>query len=402
MDKTISITIAGVIVHVEERAFKELEAWLSSVRRHFGQYDDSEEILQDIENRIAEILSERTDNRKRAVTSEDVREVVEQIGTIEDFEHFEDDPAPEAKPNPTVPKRLYRDPDNSVLGGVAAGVAAYMGVDVTLARILFVIFTLIWGASLLLYVVLWLIMPIADTAAKKLEMKGEPLTLARLEQRIKETMPPGHEVSSTLGRLLHRIANVLRDAGEAIVSFLQKSGPILMTLIGWLLMIAGGVLVILVVTLYLIGITDSTVAIFDVSLSQMASGLFMHYVLLTSVFLLLVIPAILIVMAGSTLSAFNTKRFIPSPVVLLSIWVIALIIASIVGLRELPAYQENLHHHFSETSQTVRELPPSLRNDRFATPPRMAGSGNLPSETCRFIPCGNPLLIVSSLKRSNL
>lgn len=354
MDKTISITIAGLILHVEENAFRNLEAWLSSVRNHFGQYDDSEEILRDIENRTAEILSERTDNRNRAVTIEDVREVIEQIGTTEDFESFEGDSSSNTQSASTVPKRLYRDPDNSVLGGVAAGVAAYMGIDVTLARILFVIFTLIWGASLLLYIILWLIMPVADTAAKKLEMKGEPLTLARLEERIKETMPPGSEMSSTLGRFLHRMANVLRDAGEAVVSFLQKSGPILMTLAGWLLMIAGGALVILVLTLYLIGITDSTVAMFGVPLSQMASGLFMHFVLLSTVFLLLVIPAILIVMAGSALAGFEPGRFIPSPVVLLSIWVIALIIASIVGLRELPIYQENLHHHFSETSQIIQ------------------------------------------------
>lgn len=357
MDKTISITIAGLILHVEEKAFRELEVWLASVRRHFGQYDDSEEILQDIENRTAEILSERTDNRSRAVTTDDVKEVIGQIGTIEDFEDFDSGPIPGSTSESTVPKRLYRDPDNSILGGVAAGVAAYMGIDVTLARILFVIFTLIWGASLLLYIVLWLVMPVADTAAKKLEMKGEPLTLARLEERIKETMPPGHEVSSTLGRFLLRVANVLRDMGEAMVSFLQKSGPILMTLIGWLLMIAGGVLVILLLTLFLIGITDSTVAMFGVPLSQMASGLFMHYVLLSSVFLLLVIPAILIVMAGSALAGYDTGRFIPSPVVLLSVWVIALIIASIVGLRELPAYQENFKTYSSETTQTVRELP---------------------------------------------
>ncbi|MGM0506340.1 MAG: PspC domain-containing protein, partial [Bacteroidota bacterium] len=342
MDKTISITIAGLILHVEESAYRELEIWLSSVRSHFGQYDDSDEILRDIENRLAELLSELTGNRKRAVTTDDVRDVISQIGTTEDFEEFDGETESDVPRNRPVKKRLYRDPDNSLLGGVASGLAAYLGIDITLARVLFVFFTLIWGTSLLLYIVLWIAMPVADTTAKKLEMKGEPLTLARMEARIKETLPPGSEMSTRLGRFFERFFSVLREAGEAVIKFLRSAGPLLLLVTGWVLIIIGSVDVIFGTTLYLIGLTDSTTAMFEVSLLEMASSPWIHYILLTLGWLLVVIPGLLVAMAGRALAGFKPARYAPSPVVLLSIWVIALMIAIIVGLREIPVYEENI------------------------------------------------------------
>lgn len=365
MDKTISITISGLILHVEESAYQELESWLSSVRSHFGQYDDSDEILRDIENRLAELLSELTGNRKRAVTTDDVREVISQIGTTQDFETLGDEFEPRIQTGTTVQKRLYRDPDNSMLGGVASGLAAYLGLDVTLVRVLFVFFTLIWGTSLLLYLLLWLVMPVADTTAKKLEMKGEPLTLARMEARIKETIPPGHEVSSAVGQFFHRLMDVLREVGEATIMFLQKAGPTILAIVGWLLIIIGAVDLIFGTTLYLIGLTDSTMTMLEVSLLEMASSPWIHYILLTLGWLLVVIPGVLVVMAGRAVAGFKPARFAPSAVVLLSIWVISLMIAIIVGLREIPVYEKNIDATRSGVVQL--QAPESATIDPFAS-----------------------------------
>lgn len=339
MDKTISITIAGLIFHMEAGAYARLDSYLAAVRRHFGIYDGSEEILQDIENRIAEIFTARTENSRRAVTGTDVDEVIGQIGTIEDFEDFDGDAGPKTSARSATQKRLYRDPDNSLLGGVAAGVAAYTGIEITITRILFIIFTLIWGASILVYLVLWLLMPVADTPAKKLEMKGEPLTLSGLEKKIKSKMPPGEEVTSSIGRFMHRIAGFFRVVGEAIVAFLRKSGPHLITIGGVILMAAGGLTALLLTALLiamLTGPSETWMAFFP---APFVSSTFNFYLMLFSIWLLNVIPALLIALAG--LALFRPKEKsgrAAAALVMLSIWVIAILVSVVVIVRDMPAY----------------------------------------------------------------
>lgn len=362
MEKTISITIAGLIFHIESSAYERLDSWLSAVRRHFRRYDDSNEILRDIETRVAEILTQRTDGGKRAVTLEGVDEVIAQIGTIEDFQDFEEGPADTAgstfegtvADEATVRKRLYRDPDNSVLGGVAAGVAAYFGIDIVLTRILFIVFALIWGFSIVIYIILWIAMPVADTPAKKLEMKGKPVTLSGLEEKIRTSMPPRDEVKSAFGRFMYKIADVLREIGEATVDLVKRAGPVLLSVIGAILVIGGAIAALSLTILFILMLTGTANVWFGVSPAQFATSPFSHYALVVSTFLLVVIPAILILMAGIALirgQGRRKQRNSTIPVVMLSIWVIALLVTSILGVREIPAYQQNYQSYISELDE---------------------------------------------------
>ncbi|MEX2404261.1 MAG: PspC domain-containing protein [Balneolales bacterium] len=346
MDKTISITIAGLIFHVEEAAYSQLESYLSSVRKHFSVYDDSEEIIRDIENRIAEIFTQRTDYSKKAVATADVGEVIRQIGTIEDFEHFEGVAKEASKESEegssTASKRLFRDPDNSILGGVAAGVSAYLGIDVTIIRLLFILFAIAWGVSILIYLVLWVVMPSAKTTAQKLQMKGEPITLASLEEKIKAKVPPKQEISSAAGRLLYLFAGLLRDLGEGIILFIRKALPVMLNLIGIALIVIGGLVAVLLTVLFIVILTSAPNAWPGLTFSQFASGPVNHYLLLTSSYLLIVIPVLLILMAGLALLGSKKRiRSAPAAVVMLSVWVFALLMAGIIGLREMSAYQGN-------------------------------------------------------------
>ncbi|MEL6537635.1 MAG: PspC domain-containing protein, partial [Bacteroidota bacterium] len=269
MKKNISINISGIIFHIEEDGFERLDGYLKSIKRYFSAFDESEEIILDIENRVAEIFLAKLNDGKQVITAEDVDALIRTMGNVSDFQAVEDG-EPEGAPDepemaeegaegtredkklyrdrsrqiiggvaagiahylrvdplwirlvflimmadlavtrafaPVVfiaylvlwailpgrfdlqedkrVKKIYRDPDGQVLGGVASGIANYFGVSVVSIRILFVLFILLGGAGFFVYIVLWIIVPPAKTVTEKLEMKGEPVTLENIENNIK-------------------------------------------------------------------------------------------------------------------------------------------------------------------------------------------------------------------------
>ena len=146
MKKTLTINISGIIFHIDEDAYDKLNAYLDTLKRHFTKTQGKEEIISDIEGRIAELLQERISDAKQVVTIDDVSEVISLMGEPWEFEtEAEEEKEASASPEDIKgPKRLYRDPDRKVIGGVAAGVAAYLNVDVLWVRLAFVLFTIIW------------------------------------------------------------------------------------------------------------------------------------------------------------------------------------------------------------------------------------------------------------------
>lgn len=352
MNKTISITIARLIFHVEEPAYGRIDSYLSSVKRHFSAYEDSEEIIRDIETRIAEEFLKRTDQGKKVITSSDVDEVIKQIGTVEDFEHFEGEP--KKTPASTASRRLYRDRDNSILGGVAAGIAAYFGVDVTLVRVLFVVFALAWGTSILIYLILWLVMPEAKTTAQKLQMSGEPLTLAGLEEKIKSKVPPQEEVRSGVGKFARSLASITRQVGEGLLTFIKAIGPVLIAIVGICLVI-GSVLAIAFTTVVFVSLVTGTHAVYlDFPLAQFVGGSPGYSILLAAVYALVLIPIVFVMLAGLALARMKKPVSTPAAVILLGTWVVALVIAGIVGLQEGPAYKVKYDEYIANLEQNEK------------------------------------------------
>ena len=195
MKKTFTINISGSIFHIDEDAFEKLQRYLQMLNRHFGPAPEGQEILQDIEARIAELLIERTGNKVEVVTDEMVDEVIARMGRAEDFLEAEDDQT-SATPgvdgasltgDQPVRRRLYRDGDNRVLGGVCSGLGAYFNIDMVTLRVIFVIAIILGlGTSLLLYIILWIVVPKAKTTAQRLEMRGKEATISNIEKSIKE------------------------------------------------------------------------------------------------------------------------------------------------------------------------------------------------------------------------
>src|SRR5690606_32931459 len=131
MNKTIIININGIVFHIEEDAYEVLQNYMTAVKRHFGYSPDSNEIVGDIENRIAEMFGERITPQKAVITMLDVNEVTTQMGHISDFEEFEEQ-GEEAQYEDTYyteKKGLFRDPDDKVIGGVCSGLAHYFDIE---------------------------------------------------------------------------------------------------------------------------------------------------------------------------------------------------------------------------------------------------------------------------------
>ncbi|MBS4013449.1 MAG: PspC domain-containing protein [Bacteroidetes bacterium] len=194
MKKTVTANISGLIFHIDEDAFEKLNKYLESLRKHFSNEEGGDEILSDIESRIAEMFQEKTASRKEVVSLNDVDDIISQLGQpgqIDgDEKESKDKSKTEEKSEPKYERReerrFYRDPDNKYIAGVASGLAAYFNIDPTWVRIAFVVFTFFYGFGPLAYLIMWIVVPRAETTAEKLSMKGERVNISNIEKSIKE------------------------------------------------------------------------------------------------------------------------------------------------------------------------------------------------------------------------
>lgn len=182
MKKNISINIGGIIFHIEEDGYERLQSYLSEINSYFKKYDDSTEIINDLEGRIAEIFSSKLDKSKEIITAEDVDDLIKVMGTVSDFEVIEDDSesfegASQSQESGSK-KKLYRDTKRKIIGGVCSGIAHYYGVDTLWARIIFLVmffgFLVIppaSGLALVLYIAFWIALPGNDQIEEDKKVK---------------------------------------------------------------------------------------------------------------------------------------------------------------------------------------------------------------------------------------
>ena len=190
MNKTVSINISGIIFHIDEEAFEKLQAYLRKIHIRFSKIEEGQEIIADIEARIAELFTQRLEGRKEVVSQQDVDEIIEIMGEPDEFDDSDPEKEEAADPKKTkrqwkMGRRLYRDGDQRVLGGVASGIAAYFDIDPVIVRIIFLIGFVV-PFLLFAYVILWIAVPEAKTTAQKLEMKGERVNISNIEKTINE------------------------------------------------------------------------------------------------------------------------------------------------------------------------------------------------------------------------
>ncbi|HSL86098.1 MAG TPA: PspC domain-containing protein [Bacteroidales bacterium] len=185
MKLTININLGGYSFNIDEDAYSELKRYIRSLELHFAEEESSAEILSDIESRMAELFRARLTGYKQVITIEDVREVCSVLGTPEDISDSEKTTYGERFASPGY-HRMYRDPDNRIIGGVCAGMGAYWRIEPWIIRIIFVILAMMGGLGILVYLILYIVLPEARTTAQKIEMKGDPVNIHNIRESVKK------------------------------------------------------------------------------------------------------------------------------------------------------------------------------------------------------------------------
>src|SRR5450759_3346103 len=210
MDKTININITGILFQIDDEAFRILRDYLQEINNRFKNVQGGHETIEDIETRIAEIFQSQN-GLAGTVSKENVEAMISIIGKPEDFDHSDvvtDPPVYSSKK-----KRMYRNPDDSIISGVCGGIGAYLNNDPVLFRILFVLFAMFFGVGFFVYIALWIALPSAHTDAQKREMYGDAYHSARSQNRqpdgISDTSAPlynqGYYKTSKVGNAFNEI-----------------------------------------------------------------------------------------------------------------------------------------------------------------------------------------------------
>lgn len=238
MNEIKKCSISGIAFHFEPDAYEELEKYLAELRSQYGANPDGEEIIADIEARIAELILSTQDNA-RTVGLPLVRNIIAQLGSVAEIEQesssSEEQPRSEQRPEPRIPRRLYRSAEGAKLGGVCAGLGNYFDIDPVWVRLIFVLpilctlfFTGAWvpywlsssfanlfGVFTLGYVVMWFAVPTARSARQKLEMRGEKITPESISRKTSEAR---HDVD---GRPKAVVADTVSVLGQFLMILLK-------------------------------------------------------------------------------------------------------------------------------------------------------------------------------------
>lgn len=366
MKKAIKINISGVIFHIDEDAYENLRSYLDNVSDYFEKREGGKEVVQDIEARIAELLQDRVKDHKQVIIVADVDEVVAVMGDPAEFAEeaeVEEEARTSAEKPPRRNRRLYRDPDNSVLGGVCGGLGSYLGIDPVILRIIFIILLIVGhGVWALVYIVLWIAIPKAITIAQKLEMKGENVNISNIEKKVREEyegvksnfkkMKDGDTYRRSTGAI-NEIFSVL---GKIILVVLK----ILLILLGVTFIFAGFALLMAFLGAFffksaIFPITSIEGIVFPFStILQTVTEPIPAFILLLSIFLTVTIPLVALIYGGIKLIFNFRAKDRGIGVAALLIWIISLVMLLTFGAMEVRKYSS---YSTLSDSYLFEELP---------------------------------------------
>jgi phage shock protein PspC (stress-responsive transcriptional regulator) len=345
MNKTVTINISGIIFHIEEDAFDKLSKYLSTIKGYFSKTDGGNEIMSDIEARIAEMLQGKTSAIKQVVLMADVDSVIETMGKPEEFVEGATDNSHEGEDTeytttePTK-RRLFRDPDHKAVGGVCSGIAAYFDVDMIWIRLAMFLLIFFGGLSLWIYIILWIVIPEAKTTADKLAMKGEKIDINNISKTVKEEAQQfkkrmdkyGNEIKNSGQNFSDNSQNFFDKLGNFIKEFLIIFTKFFARIIGLILLIFG--------VMFMLGLISSvfgfSIVGANTELNDWINLFFMersHYVLgLIGIILFFGIPFIMMIYGGVKLlfKIHYSNRWLNISAGL--IWLVGLITVLFVGI----------------------------------------------------------------------
>jgi len=344
MKKTVRVSLSGFSYNLEEDAYRLLDHYLEEIRVRLGSNADAEETLRDIEERISELLTARMGQRE-TVPAGMVQDIINQIGMPEEVTGNAEYSKDQWETQPPK-KRLYRDTENPVIAGVCSGVAAFFGVDPIVIRIIFIALMFARGFGLLLYIILWIVVPRALTPKQKLEMRGQPVTLSNMGKNISEEMSSvKSSVSQKVPRnFFERLGKFLGQVGFWLLKFIMVLVKVVAIAIGIVLIVSMlFAFIVLVGAFFFSGITlpwlfpgtvVSSLNEFITSMIDISSGLWITI----PTFLILAIPIVALIYIGIRVLFRFKARDGKIAIIATGIWVasvLTLAISIFIQLRSL-------------------------------------------------------------------
>ncbi len=463
MKKTISINISGILFHIEEDGYTSLKSYLDAINQHFSLYEDNQEIITDIENRIAEIFLSNLKNNKQVITAENVSNLIEKMGTIADFKassldleeekpvdeendfykyitppdqksgkgykkltrlvnskilggvcagfanylsidplwtrlitilllfsgglsfhsfpfpFFSDGfglhmalgwwtliayillwvilPVSYEKPEDKNIKKLYRNPDDRVLGGVGSGLAAYFNLDVIWMRLAFVGLIFAGGSGFVLYLILWIITPMAKSITERIEMKGGAITLSNIETTIQQNLSAENRKEESTSRKLvlapfRFLGMIINGIGKALGPFGRFILEVVRVIFGLIIFFIG--MLVLITPLVFLGIYTEILtnegwvyALDGFPVDSLAELLPFWLAIAASIIVL--IPSIVLVLLG--ISVLIKRNLIDGRfgLVIFGIWVLSILVCAFQAPKIVGQFNSDAVHTLDQT-----------------------------------------------------
>jgi phage shock protein PspC (stress-responsive transcriptional regulator) len=357
MNQTLTVNISGMVFHIEVDAYDTLKNYLNKIKSYFNNSEEREEIMLDIESRIAELFSGMMNEKNEVIKALDVEKVIEIMGKPEQYISEDEEQTQEFTNETSIKgdKKLFRNSDDRLLGGVCSGLGAYIGVDTVWVRLFFVA-ALFLGFGFLTYIILWIVMPEAKTASDKLKMKGEPINIQNIGKKFEEE---ANKVSENLknvdtNKFTKKAGSVLENIFGAIATIFTAIFNIVGKVLGVAFLIVGTfMLVVLLGMLFgsktIFSITSD--GVFSFEAHEFFNLIFVsqdqYYLAILGVLLLIGIPILTLIYLAIKL-LFKIKLHYSFGLTMAILFVIGMSICALVGIKmgtELSSDEEIVKTH---------------------------------------------------------
>jgi phage shock protein PspC (stress-responsive transcriptional regulator) len=346
MNKTVNINLGGMFFHIDEDAYQKLTRYFDAIKRSLSNSSGQDEIIKDIEMRVSELLTEKQKTEKHVVGLKDVDDVIAVMGQPEDYRIDEEGIGATAtnfsSSSSTGSRKLYRDKDGEMIGGVLAGLGHYFGIDKVWLRIFFLIMFFAWGTGVLAYIILWIVMPEAKTTAEKLEMTGEPVTISNIEKKVREEFENVSDKfkNANYDEMGNRVKTGAEKIGSSLGDFIIAVFRVFSKFLGVILIIAG---LFILAALFIAVFTLGSSNLVDVPWQGfIEAGNFTDYPVWTFgliMFFAVGIPFFFLALLGFKLLSPNLRSIGNiAKSTLLAIWLIAISLAIAIGLKQASAF----------------------------------------------------------------
>ncbi len=376
MKTTISINLGGIAFTIDDDAYRELKKYLDALSNHFNKEEGGDEILTDIEARIAEEFARKRESGIQVISISMVQEIISRMGRIEDLTGEKttetdgvkiEDPYFARTDNERVKgaKKLYRDPETAMLAGVSSGLAAYFNIDPSIPRLFFVLLTIFGGTGILIYIILWLVLPEADTPLKQSELRGESPTIKDIEKKFKGMFETGKKKISEIDTEKAKesvkhgatvVANTLSHTIRTIVQIIARIIGVIIGIIGTLFSFVG----IMALTFFAPFIlVNSPERFIDIPVTTILTTSTIYFLVIGAYFCL-VIPLLFILLISINILRKKNSITLARGFTLFGLWCAALIMTGIFAFKAVTSYDDYLMHNPSTSQIINKEIPLDL------------------------------------------